>query len=155
MGTPEVLARPSPREHEVTAPGVIMKDAGGKALHDALPGLLRALKQGDVRMRARAADDLGHLGRRPSVPALVAALGDRSARVRASASLSLGNIGSLHGSVVPLLTKALKDRSEDVRYAAALALSRIDSPGARDAFNRHVGKEARRAIDRPKARGGR
>ena len=51
-----------------------------------------------------------------------------------------------------MLTKALKDRSEDVRYAAALALSRIDSPKAREAFNRHVGDEARRAIDRPQAR---
>jgi hypothetical protein len=155
-GTPETLPWPVasvPREHEVTAPGVIMKDAGGKAHHDALPGLLRALKQGDVRTRSRAADDLGHLGAKaaPAVPALMAALGDRSSRVRASASLSLGNIGSLHESVVPLLTKALKDPSEDVRYAAALALSRIDSPEARDAFNRHVGKEARSAIDRPRA----
>lgn len=156
-GTPETLPWPVasvPREHEVSASGVIMKDAGGKALHDALPGLLRALKQGDVSTRARAADDLGHLGEKaaPAVPALMAALGDLSARVRASASLSLGNIGSLHESVVPLLTKALKDPSEDVRYAAALALSRIDSSEARDAFNRHVGKEARLAIDRPKAR---
>ncbi|MDD5303497.1 MAG: HEAT repeat domain-containing protein [Elusimicrobia bacterium] len=155
-GAPETLpwpVAPVPREHEVAAPGLIMKDAGGKAAHDALPGLLRALKQGDARTRARAADDLGHLGAKaaPAVPALIAALGDRSARVRASAGLSLGNIGTLHESVVPLLTKALKDRSEDVRYAAALALSRIDSPEARDAFNRHVGKEARRAIDRPRA----
>jgi HEAT repeat protein len=47
------------------------------------------------------------------------------------------------------LTKSLKDPNEDVRYAAALALSRIDSPDARAAFSRHVGKEARRAIDRP------
>jgi hypothetical protein len=147
-----------PREHEVTAPGAIIADAGsGKAAHDALPGLLRALKAGDARTRARAADDLGHLGAKaaPAVPALIKALGDRSAPVRASAGLSLGNIGAKQESVVPLLTKALKDPSEDVRYAAALALSRIDSPDAREAFARHVGKEARRAIDRPKARGGR
>lgn len=147
-----------PREHEMTAPGAIMKDAGaGKAAHDALPGLLRALKAGDARTRARAADDLGHLGAKaaPAVPALIKALGDRSAPVRASAGLSLGNIGAAHESVVPLLTKALKDRSEDVRYAAALALSRIDSPDARAAFSRHVGKEARRAVDRPKPDGGR
>lgn len=144
-----------PREHEVSAPGAIMADAGsGKAAHDALPGLLRALKQGDSRTRARAADDLGHMGAKaaPAVPALIKALGDRSAPVRASAGLSLGNIGAQHESVVPLLTKALKDPSEDVRYAAALALSRIDSPDARAAFSRHVGKEARRAIDRPAAR---
>lgn len=147
-----------PREHEVSAPGAIMADAGsGKAAHDALPGLLRALKAGDARTRARAADDLGHMGARaaPAVPALIKALGDRSAPVRASAGLSLGNIGAKHESVVPLLTKALKDPSEDVRYAAALALSRIDSPDARAAFSRHVGKEARRAIDRPGSRGAR
>lgn len=145
-----------PREHEVTAPGAIMADTGsGKAAHDALPGLLRALKAGDARTRARAADDLGHMGARAAsaVPALIKALGDRSAPVRASAGLSLGNIGAQHESVVPLLTRALKDPSEDVRYAAALALSRIDSPDARAAFSRHVGKEARRAIDRPGSRG--
>lgn len=156
-GTPESLpwpVAPIPREHEVTAPGLIMKDAGGKAAFDALPGLLRALKQGDARTRARAADDLGHLGAKaaPAVPALMDALGDRGPRVRASAGLALGNIGTAHRSVVPLLTKALKDASEDVRYAAALALSRIDTAEARDAFSRHVGKEARRAIDRPKAK---
>lgn len=143
-----------PREHAVTAPGLIMKDAGGKAAHDALPGLLRALKRGDARTRARAADDLGHLGAKaaPAVPALLKALGDRGARVRASAGLALGNIGAEHASVVPLLKKALKDRSEDVRYAAALALSRIDAPEARAAFSRHVGKEARRAVDEPQPR---
>lgn len=156
-GAPESLpwpVAPIPREHEVDAPGLIMKDDGGKAAHDALPGLLLALKQNDVRTRARAADDLGHLGTRaaPAIPALMAALGDRSASVRSSAGLALGNIGGSHESVVPMLTDALKDRSEDVRYAAALALSRIDSPEARTAFNRHVGKEARRAIDRPQAR---
>lgn len=156
-GTPESLpwpVAPVAREHEVTAPGLIMKDAGGKAPYDAVPGLLRALQRGDARTRARAADDLGHLGEQaaPAVPALISALRDRDASVRSSASLALGNIGTLQESVVPLLTKALKDRSEDVRYAAALALSRIDSPEARDAFNRHVGKEARLAIDRPKAR---
>lgn len=156
-GTPETLpwpVAPIPREHEVTAPGLIMKDAGGKAIHDPVPGLLRALQRGDARTRARAADDLGHLGAKaaPTVPALLAALRDKNASVRSSASLALGNIGTLHESVVPLLTKALKDRSEDVRYAAALAISRIDSPEAKAAFNRHVGKEARLAIDRPKAR---
>ena len=144
-----------PRDHAVDAPGAIMKDAGaGQAAHDALPGLLRALKSGESRVRARAADDLGHLGAKaaPAVPALMKALGDRRAPVRASAGLALGNIGAHDAGVVPLLTKALKDRSEDVRYAAALALSRIDTPGARAAFTRHVGKEARRAIDRPKER---
>ncbi|MDO8757000.1 MAG: HEAT repeat domain-containing protein, partial [Elusimicrobiota bacterium] len=150
---PETLPRPkglSPRDHGVFAPGVLMDDAGtGKAAHDALPALLRALKRGDARTRARAADDMGHLGAKaaPALPALMAALGDLSPRVRASAGLALGNIGTAHPGVVPLLTKALKDRSEDVGYAAALALSRIDTAEARDAFGRHVGKEARRAID--------
>ena len=146
-----------PPERGVTAPAAIMKDAGaGKAAHDALPGLLRALQRGDPRTRARAADDLGHLGAKaaPAVPSLMKALGDRSAPVRASAGLALGNIGAERAEVVPMLTKALKDRSEDVRYAAALALSRIDTDEARAAFARHVGKEARRAIDRPAARPG-
>ncbi|PIR15235.1 MAG: hypothetical protein COV48_15520, partial [Elusimicrobia bacterium CG11_big_fil_rev_8_21_14_0_20_64_6] len=143
-----------PREHVVDAPGLIMQDAGGKAPHDALPPLLRILKHGNARMRARAADDIGHMGTAaaPAVPALLSALRDRTAAVRASAGLALGNIGATEASVVPLLTKALKDRNEDVRYAAALALSRIDTPASRKAFNRHIGKEAQLAIDRPKGR---
>lgn len=143
-----------PREHAVEAPGLIMQDAGGKAAYDSLPALLRALRHGSARMRARAADDLGHMGTAasPAVPALLSALRDQAAAVRASAGLALGNIGAKDESVVPLLTKALRDRSEDVRYAAALALSRIDTPASRKAFNRHVGKEARLAIDRPKGR---
>lgn len=146
---------PVPREHEVNAPGVLMADAGtAKTPHDAIPDLLRALKKGDVSTRARAADDLGHLGAKAAeaVPALMAALADRAARVRASAGLALGNIGAEDPRVVPLLTKALKDKSEDVRYAAVLGLSRIDTPEARDAFNRHVSKEARSAIDRPRSK---
>lgn len=148
---------PTPREHTVDAPGLIMADAGGRAPNDPLPELLRALRAQDSRARARAADDLGHLGAAAgsAVPPLIEALRDRSARVRSSASLALGNIGAADKRIVPLLAKALKDRSEDVRYAAALALSRIDAPEARRLFSRHVESEARRAIDASQTRRGR
>jgi len=130
---PESFPRPEglrPRDHAVSPESLLVEDAGtGKAEHDALPALLRALKTGDANKRARAADQLGQLGAKaaPALASLMKALGDRSPRVRASSGLALGNIGTRHAMVAPLLKKALKDRSEDVRYAAALALSRIDT----------------------------
>ncbi len=128
---PESLPGPvtyAVRQHEDAAPGAIVKDAGaGKEAHDALPGLMSALKLGDSRTRARAADDLGHLGATaaPAVPELMKALRDASPRVRSSAGLALGNIGAADKGVEPLLLKALNDKNEDVRHSAALALERI------------------------------
>jgi HEAT repeat protein len=153
-GTPEVLpkpvaAPPSPdRSSEVP---VEFEAAGSKAPHDALPDLLAALKSGDAKTRSRAADQLGSSGAAASaaVPALMTALRDRSPRVRASASLALGNIGASDAGVVPLLVNALKDKNVDVRYASALALSRIKTPAARAAFEKHIGEDARRAIEQP------
>jgi len=139
------------RRRTQDARALFMKDAGGKAAHDALPDLILALKQEDGEARARAADELGNLGDEAAsaAPALMAALKDSDPRVRASASLALGNIGADSRDVVPGLMLALKDKSFDVRYAAALALSRLQTPEARDAFDRHIGKEARRVIERP------
>jgi hypothetical protein len=153
LGEREDLPRPDtlpPREQKgVSAPPLVVKDAGGKAAHDPIPGLLLALNQGEGDARARAADELGHLGARtaPVIAALLAALKDADPRVRSSASLALGNIGAGSKSVVPQLVRALNDENIDAGYAAALALSRIKTPQARRAFNKHVGKEARRAIE--------
>jgi HEAT repeat protein len=147
---PRPAAAPPAAEHPVEGPAGY-EPAGGKAPHDALPDLLLALKNGNVKTRSRAADELGFRGDAASaaVPALMAALRDASPRVRASAGLALGNIGAADAGVVPLLVKALKDKSADVRYAAALGLSRIDAPAARDAFKKRIGEDARRAIERP------
>ncbi|HEX4049026.1 MAG TPA: HEAT repeat domain-containing protein, partial [Elusimicrobiota bacterium] len=149
---PQTLPRPAVAtpipEAAVEAPASF-EAAGGKAPHDAVPDLLLTLKRGGAAARSRAADELGQYGAAASsaVPALIAALRDKSPRVRASASLALGNIGSGIDGVVPLLVKALKDKNLDVRYAATLALSRIATPAARAAFKKHIGEDARRAIE--------
>ncbi len=152
-GKPETLPRPvvtTPAPERPLAATGVFEAAGSKAPHDALPELLLALKNGGVKTRSRAADELGSSGAAAAsaVPALLAALKDPNARVRASAGLALGNIGSVDGRVVPLLVKALKDKNPDVRYAALLALSRIETPAAREAFKKHLGEDARRAIER-------
>lgn len=146
---PPPLTPTSREEKMVRAPALIMPDGGGKAIHDPLPQLLATLKEGKNDERARAADEIGHLGPRAvsAVRPLAVALKDADPRVRSSASLALGNIGAASERAVPLLVRALKDDSPDVGYAAALALSRIGTPKALRAFHRYVGKEARRTIE--------
>jgi HEAT repeat protein len=140
-----------PPVSDEAAPGAAAFEAAdGKPPHDAMPDLLLALKNGNPRARARAADVLGSFGgaAAAAVDALIDALKDKSPRVRASAGLALGNIGADDARVVPLLVKELKDKSPDVRYAASLALSRIETPAARAAFKESLGEDARQAIER-------
>jgi HEAT repeat protein len=60
----------------------------------AIPSLVKALKDGDVRVRRTAAEVLGRFGplARQAVPALREALGDEDAEVRENASLAMLNI---------------------------------------------------------------
>jgi HEAT repeat protein len=60
----------------------------------AIPNLVKALQDGDVRIRRSAAEVLGKFGplARQAVPALREALGDDDAEVRENASLAILNI---------------------------------------------------------------
>ena len=133
----------------IEAQALLMKDAGGKIPYDALPALLAMLKHEDSDMRAKAADELGHIGAAaaPAVPELIQALDDESQRVRSSASLALGNIGPAARLATPRLISTLKDQNLDVRYNASLALSRIGTPEARKALKRYILEEAYRHIE--------
>ncbi|HVE14554.1 MAG TPA: HEAT repeat domain-containing protein, partial [Elusimicrobiota bacterium] len=137
LGNAEKL--PSPAgvpQHEAEierARALFMGSHKGPITFDAVPDLIAALRWGDLRLRCRAADELGRM--RPpadaAVEPLMDALRERSPRLRASAALALGNIGPAAEPARKLLEKALKDKSPDVRLSAREALERLDKASGR------------------------
>jgi hypothetical protein len=90
-------------------------------------GVIVALKDSDVDVRATAAQALGKIGpaAKKAVPDLLTALRDEDEDVRAAAAAALGKIGPVTKEVVPALTEALKDPAYIVRANAVGALGRI------------------------------
>lgn len=106
----------------------------------AVPLLLRALRDGDGVVRARAAEVLGHVHAAAATGALLERFGDGEPMVRARAAEALGQIVPIRGwidvprelldRVVPGLVRALGDTDHRVRRAAVLALGRSGDPAA-------------------------
>jgi HEAT repeat protein len=108
---------------------VIGMGAGGK---EDVPPLVQALREGDRRARAEAAEELGLIGpaATAALPALREAAKDDDARVRVSAALAGARIDPKEeGAAVPALAAALKDSAAEVRAAAATALGELGSAG--------------------------
>lgn len=101
-------------------------DVLGNVGEPAVPALIVALRQNDVR--TRAAMLLGRLG--PSAKAAAGALTEVAAKgdssVRREAFLALGAIGPDARAAVPAATKALHDPDVNVRYSACFALGKMD-----------------------------
>jgi len=119
-----------------------------------IPFLIEALEPGNDKLRRRAAERLGGIGRgaRDAVPALLTAIEGADPKLRRTAAYALGRItgeednassrrrfglppretarGS--GVAVPALAEALRDSDRFVREAAAEALAQI-GPAAKDA----------------------
>src|SRR5689334_9265523 len=78
---------------------------------EKVQALIKALKDPDPEVRARAADDLGMLGpdAETAVPALVQALKDPHESVRHSAAWALPRLGP---KAIPPLVEALGDKDE-------------------------------------------
>ncbi|MCX5795145.1 MAG: HEAT repeat domain-containing protein [Elusimicrobia bacterium] len=139
-GAPGAGLRPAP-----PAETALAEDHGRpKPENDPLPELIKTLRKGDARARARAADEAGKRGAKAAaaLPALLSNLKHSDRRVRASAALALGNIGAAADSAVPALVRLLKDPSEDVQSSAAVALGRLGTPRARRAFRRYLRDQA-------------
>ncbi len=107
------------------------------------PDLSVLVRDGDPRVRRRAALALGRVRSKAGVPALVAALPDTDPDVRAMAAFALGLIGdrSAESALEPLLT----DASPRVRGRAAEALGLIGATGAAPAIGRMVAEYAKSA----------
>ena len=118
---------------------------------DYTAGLIELLKDGSLRVRARAAKGLGELNgyfedasirwngnRNDSAPALYAALNDRSASVRAAAANSLASlypenvpteeIPAGHAEVLEKLRSLSHDKNAEVAKQAALAYNKFLLP---------------------------
>ncbi|HUT12586.1 MAG TPA: HEAT repeat domain-containing protein [Thermoguttaceae bacterium] len=120
----------------------------GSDAKEAVPDLVRRLKDEDARVRRTAAIAFNQIlppsvntaianeeaakAAEVAVPALIEALSDESAYVRQYAALSLGACGSHAQDVVGPLIGLLGDASEPVRMRAATALGRI-GPDAKEA----------------------
>ena len=118
---------------------------------DAVPGLTRALRDVDARVRAEAAGAVWSIARRASaaVPVLAALLtgehgflteffddweattswSPRDGRVQARAAQLLAGIGPDAAAAVPALQLALRDPDERVRTRAGLALQKVRPNG--------------------------
>lgn len=90
---------------------------------DAVPELIRALRDTDPAVRRTAAVALWHLRDRRSTDPLVTALKDEHWLVRLRAAEALGRLGDPR-AVGPLIA-ALADEHHDVREVAASALGRL------------------------------
>jgi len=96
----------------------------GDTTNTAVPALIAALKDTDVKVRRAAASSLGNLEDPRSVPALIEALRDTDAEVRACVAEALGNMEDPRA--IPGLTAAIKDGSPEVRRRAISAISNME-----------------------------
>jgi len=94
-----------------------------------LPVLLKALKDKDPKIRAKAALGLEKVQAAEAVPDLVAALDDENADVRTRAAFALGGLGKAAQGAVPALqkarAKATAARNEDDEGSMTSALNEI------------------------------
>ena len=119
----------------------------GPAAQQAVPALVKALRDSNATLRLNAAFALGKIGARPklAVPALVDRLDDPDEGVRMYAAIALKKFGARAANAVPALVATLKDRSWQVRERAALALGAVgqNQPGAVPALEEAMRDEHR------------
>lgn len=115
-------------EHYDAACGIDILHALGAEAADAIPQLMKDLKDASPSARANSAEALGRIGQRPEkvLPALVAALGDSRALVRARAAESIGAFGADAKSYLGSLRRVLNDDYLIVRSAASRAIQEIE-----------------------------
>jgi HEAT repeat protein len=98
---------------------------------NALPALLRALRNKDPMVRACAAAGLRYLGSsaRASSSLLVDLTDDRDSRVRTSAIMALSECAEQEVAI-PIFVKHLKDQDDVARKTAVEALGKLGAGGA-------------------------
>ncbi len=98
----------------------------GSAAKDAVPSLIKALKDEDEVVRICAAEALRRIGElKAQVSTLIELLKGSNKYVCSLAAETLGKLGRAAKKAVPELREALKDKDEKVRRVAAKALAGI------------------------------
>src|SRR5438046_6033807 len=92
-----------------------------------LPYFVKALRNTNPKIRARAASYLGHLGPEggAAAPALATALDDSVPAVRSAAVVALGQIGPAARAAIPDLTAALRLDDDYLRLQVIRALWKV------------------------------
>ena len=111
----------SVRSHAADALG-----AFGESAAEAIPHLLRALRDAYEPVRLNAAYALGTIGE-PAVPQLIETLADENGSTRRMAAYALAAVGT---PAVPALTEALQHTEAAVRIEAAYAFAQIGDAAA-------------------------
>lgn len=101
---------------------IISTDATDPTPEQAVPLLIKVLKDSDPSQRETAAQALGKIGRKETLPALIEALGDPHPRVRRQAAWAIGMIADESEVAPTSLISLLFDPDAGVREAASLAL---------------------------------
>lgn len=128
----EILTAPAAHPERLPLDAVIPLDAvldvAAAVAEPSLlaPGLVHC-RDGDPRVRSRAATLVAAIGGADATFTLDGLLADPDAGVRAAAARGLGTLG--HWPAAPALAVALTDPAFDVRREAALALRRMGPPG--------------------------
>jgi HEAT repeat protein len=103
---------------------VVGMGAGGQ---EDVPPLVKALREGDGRARAEAAEELGLIG--PPAAAALSALREAAKgadpRALVGAALALARIDAKEQGAAPVIAAAFKDRAPEARAAAAAALGSL------------------------------
>jgi len=102
---------------------------------DAVPALIKGLKNPDAKIREESARTLAFIGpdAKDAVPALIETLKDVEPLVRSDAAWALGEIGASAYVAIPALIAALDDEEDTVRDFAIEALAAF-GPAASDAL---------------------
>jgi HEAT repeat protein len=160
----EILGRRAYRQRDQIAPvlrELIRSDtdwrvraSAGRALgrlgtRDAVPDLVRALRDPVVDVRVVAAAAIWRLPDPAAVPALIELLGDADASARQWAALALGVIRDVRA--VPPLIRLLGDPEKSVRLDVVRSLGRIREPAALQPLVAYVRDDARDLDERLEA----
>ncbi len=109
-----------------------------QGIQTATPALVQCLRDGNSRIRARAARVLGYIGAADAVPQITEVLDDADREVRTSALFALRDIGPAARTAVPKLIEQVKALRFDREYHHVAppelqALGQI-GPAAKDAI---------------------
>ncbi len=122
------LVRPGPSFNSNSSATIVQALRGMGA--EAVPVLIDAFEDDNVRLRLVVVDILGTVGGPDALKALIGALEDPEPRVRWRATNALGRLGDR--AAVPGLLELLEDAELEVRIAAAAALGQIGGSEALD-----------------------
>ena len=109
----------------LTQPGIVQEiEALGEA---AVPALVDAMNQGDLRLRHQSIEILGRIGleAKAAAPDLIASLKDEEAQIRRNAAWALGRVGEQAGDAMPILLETALDEQWDVRADAVWAMGKV------------------------------